>query len=571
MADDTYSRGYRNDPYDRGGASDSGPATDPLTELARLIGQSDPFARDRNRQPDPRHPEAYPQSAEWPADPAQHPQQYDPQHYDPQQPQHYDPQQHGHGAQDDNYGAAEPQHYADDSSGAADQYAAHQNGYAYPHAGQHEAGYRDNAGYAEQPYHQDQQAYQQERSAYQDDQRGYQDQQGQRGYQDQQGQQGYQAQQAYHPDQHPYYQDQPAHPQEEHQPAHIAQAGDAPERGEYAAAPADHPSVPGYPAPPFFGTDPNARPDDYYEDAPAPRRGWLVTAAALVGLAVVGTAGAFAYRAVFTGGEARIISRELAPNKITPAQATQDNGANKSERLASVGQNEKLGPPPEQPIAIPEPPRTVPPAITQNQAAAAPSAPAPAQPPAPSGPAQASPPVDTGGNAAPRKVRTEKINPQQVGDVSGPRPAGPPRNAGPSPVQPPQPRVVGPVPSANPNAPLSLAPSAPDPAPAPAREPRVHTTAVAPPPVERSSQGGGGYFVQLSAQKSEEEAKSSFRGIQARHSSLLGGQPLVVRRKDLGGKGVFYGAQVGPLSREAAGKLCEDLKAAGQSCMVQRN
>src|ERR1700751_2229446 len=106
MADDTYSRGYRNDRHDRGGPSDSGPATDPLTELARLIGQADPFAPDRNRQPDPRQPDAYPQSADWPADPAQHGQQYDPQHYEgqnyegqnydaqPYAPPHYDGQQH---------------------------------------------------------------------------------------------------------------------------------------------------------------------------------------------------------------------------------------------------------------------------------------------------------------------------------------------------------------------------------------------------------------------------------------------------------------------------------------------
>jgi hypothetical protein len=194
-------------------------------------------------------------------------------------------------------------------------------------------------------------------------------------------------------------------------------------------------------------------------------------------------------------------------------------------------------------------------------------------PAAPSGPNQASLPADTGTNAAPRRVRTERINPQQVGDAQATRPAGPIRNVGPTPIQPAQPRVVAPAPPANPNAPLSLAPqginSAPDPAPAPAPEPRVHTTAIAPPPAERSS-GGGSYYVQLSAQKSEEEAKSSFRGIQARHASLLGGQQLVVRRKDLGSKGIFYGAQVGPFSHEAAVKLCENLKGAGQSCMVQR-
>src|SRR5215813_797794 len=109
MADDTYSRGYRNDQRDRGGAGDSSPATDPLTELARLIGQSDPFAPDRKRQPE--HPEHYPQPY------------------------------------DDRYGtASEPQQYAD------------HNGYAYPQAGQPDAGYSDASGYEQHRYPHDQQA-----------------------------------------------------------------------------------------------------------------------------------------------------------------------------------------------------------------------------------------------------------------------------------------------------------------------------------------------------------------------------------------------------------------------------
>ncbi len=298
-----------------------------------------------------------------------------------------------------------------------------------------------------------------------------------------------------------------------------------------------------------------------------------MTAAALVGLAVVGTAGAFAYRAVFSGGETRMITREVGPSKVTPAQTTQDNANRTSEQLASASQSEHLGPPPEQPMTIPEPPRTVPPALSQNPTP--PPAPAPVLPPAPSGPNQASLPVDTlspGNGVAPRKVRTERINPQQVGDAPGLRPATAPRTVGPSPLQPTQPRVAAP---AGPNAPLSLAPqgipNASGPAAAPAPPP-MRTTAVAPPQAtERNSGGGSGYYVQVSAQKSEEEAKSSFRGIQARHAGLLGGQQPVIRRKDLGSRGIFYGAQVGPFSREAAAKLCEDLKAAGQSCMIQRN
>jgi SPOR domain len=486
MADDTYSRGYRSDPYDRGGTGASGPAADPLTELARLIGQSDPFALDRNRQPDPRQVD---------------PHQIDPRHpanwssdQQAQHPQHYD-----HGAQDERYGGTgEQQHYADHRYGEADA-DAYQNGQVYPHTGEHGAGYGDATGYGEQAYHQDQQAH--------------------------------------HQDQPPYYG----------------------EGGYDAAQPDPHG---GYVAPPFYGADANAQPDDYYEDEPAPRRGWLVTAAALVGLAVVGTAGAFAYRAVFTGGQPSIITRDIGPSKITPAAANLDSGSNKgNDRLASAGQNERLGPPPEQPIAIPDPARTAPPPVLgQSQNPAPPM-------PALTGPSQPMLPADTAGpgnGVAPRKVRIERIKPDQLGDSAATRPVGPP-----------QPRVA-PAPNAS-NAPLSLAPqgisNAPAPAPAAAPAPPMNTTALAPAPAaaDRGGAGGAGYYVQVSAQKSEDEAKSSFRSIQARHASLLGGQQPVIRRKDLGTKGVFYGAQVGPFSREAASKLCEDLKAAGQACMIQKN
>lgn len=79
-------------------------------------------------------------------------------------------------------------------------------------------------------------------------------------------------------------------------------------------------------------------------------------------------------------------------------------------------------------------------------------------------------------------------------------------------------------------------------------------------------------MVQLSAQKSEANAKASFRVLRSKYPSVLGGQELYIKRKDLGGRGVYYGAQVGPFaSRSAAVQLCENLKAAGGSCIVQRN
>ena len=46
----------------------------------------------------------------------------------------------------------------------------------------------------------------------------------------------------------------------------------------------------------------------------------------------------------------------------------------------------------------------------------------------------------------------------------------------------------------------------------------------------------------------------------------------VIRRADLGSKGVYYRAQVGPFgTAEDANQLCSNLKAAGGQCIVQRN
>ena len=80
----------------------------------------------------------------------------------------------------------------------------------------------------------------------------------------------------------------------------------------------------------------------------------------------------------------------------------------------------------------------------------------------------------------------------------------------------------------------------------------------------------GGWVVQLSAQKTEGEAQSAFRAAQAKYSVLGSYQPLI-RKKDQGDRGVFYAAQVGPLAREEANQLCENLKSAGGSCFIQRN
>jgi cell division septation protein DedD len=124
-----------------------------------------------------------------------------------------------------------------------------------------------------------------------------------------------------------------------------------------------------------------------------------------------------------------------------------------------------------------------------------------------------------------------------------------------------------PTPTAN--APLSLAPDASNDFPPPPTSPPPR--AAAPTRVASApASAGGSYLVQVTSQRSEADARSSFRSIQEKYSSVLGSQPHVVRRADLGSKGVYYRAMVGPFaSREQAVQLCSSLKQAGGDCVVQ--
>jgi hypothetical protein len=78
--------------------------------------------------------------------------------------------------------------------------------------------------------------------------------------------------------------------------------------------------------------------------------------------------------------------------------------------------------------------------------------------------------------------------------------------------------------------------------------------------------------VQISSQRSEADAQASFRSLQSKYPSQLGDREVIVRRADLGPKGVFYRAMVGPFgSAGDADQFCGGLKAAGGQCIVQKN
>jgi cell division septation protein DedD len=83
---------------------------------------------------------------------------------------------------------------------------------------------------------------------------------------------------------------------------------------------------------------------------------------------------------------------------------------------------------------------------------------------------------------------------------------------------------------------------------------------------------GEGFMVQLSSQKSEAGAQSSFRSLQAKFPNELSGLQPVIRRADLGSKGIFYRTMVGPFaSAHEAVQFCASYKAAGGQCVVPNN
>lgn len=346
-------------------------------------------------------------------------------------------------------------------------------------------------------------------------------------------------------------------------------------------------------APPFAAPFPasDAEHDEFYDDVPPSRRRiGILAIAAVFALAVIGTAGAFGYRAIFgsssTSGPPPVIKADTAPSKIVPAAAGKDTQASKmiTDRVNERGQGEKLVSREEQPVPVtasgaavspnsapggangsglpqlgsgivgadPKRVRTI--VIHQDGSAAAPSEPEP-QP-------AAAPPPQRIANPAPAPAPA----PQQ-------RPAPPPVQAAPRqvPQAAPQP-APQPAPRAVANAPLSLNPNA-EAAPRQAA-PVQRTAAAAAPtrPAPAAASRGGGYAVQVSSQRSEADAQSAFRGLQAKFPSQLGGKPSLIKRVDLGAKGIYFRAMVGPFgSSNEASELCASLKSAGGNCLVQRN
>ncbi|MDE2601983.1 MAG: SPOR domain-containing protein [Bradyrhizobium sp.] len=328
-----------------------------------------------------------------------------------------------------------------------------------------------------------------------------------------------------------------------------------------------------------YSDDPYAYRDGYdesTEEQGPKRRRSLTTVMAVLALAVVGTGGAFAYR-TYVGsarsGEPPIIKADTSPTKIVPAAA--DSNAKVPDRLAMGDGTEKIVPREEAPVDVnantTSGPRMVFPTLNQNPNPPSPASVAPDNPP-PSN-------VSNGTIASnqPRPIRTFSVRGDQPDGTAVPvtaapavRPAASTRAAAASPRGAPATAVA----NASANAPLSLSPqAAPQPAET-AAETRTRMATNTPGQVVStgSTPASGGYLVQVSSQRNEAEAQASYRVLQGKFPSVLGSHSPVIRRADLGAKGVYYRAMVGPFgSSEEASHFCSSLKSAGGQCVIQRN
>jgi hypothetical protein len=533
MADDNNSRYPSSDPFSRGPAP-GGPASDPLAELARLIGQNDPFA-DYSREP---RPVAEPEPAarfahQSPPEPTYGGNGFSPRYEsEPAQP-HYDPEPRPYDSEPPRYAGEPPMRPQEPPP--APRFVAD----FPPRRPAAQTPLDDWPGSPPSPppppsfLVNDPFALPSQQHA---------------------------AQPGRAPFEGPAFHDRlgPLSPPPMQPPPGFAQPQHpfppAPEHQAYSSQPI-------YPHEPEAGAMPPPHDDEFYDDAPrGGRRKGLLTVAAVFGLAVLGTAGAFGYRSLFGGHGASspppVIRASNEPNKVPPpAPANPDPSASKFsyDRFSEANKDEQVVRREETPVDVPRPsaaPRTVLPGAPLSNMP---------QPKPNTATTAANPPSVLG---EPRKVRTVPIRPEAEGVTTSPNAAGSQPPPAPAPVS---------------NAPLSLSPDANNgppssPLPPPSAPQSITPRAVAPTRVASApaTASAGRYLVQVSSQKSEADAQASFRNIQAKYASVLGSHPHVIRRADLGSKGIYYRAMVGPFaSREEAVQLCSSLKRAGGDCVVQ--
>lgn len=300
--------------------------------------------------------------------------------------------------------------------------------------------------------------------------------------------------------------------------------------------------------------DYDALPDEEGDEPRRGRRG-LMIAGALIGAIGLGGAMAYTYKTfIATPTRAPVVKvTDAGPTKVKPSLSGGKEFAHTDKkllnRLDEESQQRGAGAAEDRGSEDPNAPRRVR-SIPISPAGGVPAAAAPAVPGIT---------LDTLGSpsgAPPQQPSRVQIPagppPQQVARAEAPVPAPPVRVVAASP-----PAVAA------------------EPAPAPARKALAPT----PPPAREAAPKASagvmtasttGYVAVLSSQKSRMDALKAFADLQQKYGDVLSSKTPDVQEANLGDKGIWYRAVVGPpVSRDTASGICSQLKAAGYAgCWV---
>ena len=291
------------------------------------------------------------------------------------------------------------------------------------------------------------------------------------------------------------------------------------------------------------------------EEPARKRGGGMITVAVVLALAVVGTGAAFAYR-TFVGsprsGEPPIIKADNSPTKIVPAPA--DGSAKVPDRMATGDGAEKIVPREEAPVDVNarSGPRVVFPPLNQN---GNPPSAASVAPAAPAGRRRQR-------HAAEQRAAQDQDLSPSSGDQADGRRRRSTRRRRPSRylrrkrlrrlrqhlLRPRPPRAVRrhrPMRAPTRRCRWRRRPVTPAP-PSPARVAAANRSPAAP-------SNGGGYLVQVCLAEERGDAQASYRALQGKYPAVLGSRSPVIKRADLGEKGVYYRAMIGPFGSAGRG------------------
>ncbi|WMS42421.1 SPOR domain-containing protein [Acuticoccus sp. MNP-M23] len=93
----------------------------------------------------------------------------------------------------------------------------------------------------------------------------------------------------------------------------------------------------------------------------------------------------------------------------------------------------------------------------------------------------------------------------------------------------------------------------------------------APAPAVAAADPSAPWGVQVSSQRTEADAMTSYRNLQNRFPSILGSVQPIIMAADLPGRGRFFRVRLAANSRGEAAALCQRLKSAGADCFIGRN